>query len=102
MFLLSSVVGVHGVRKLKVSDSDISNISILYFLTVGCYEGELNGVLYNRESGKRVHIVQICIGGKWSCICYGNGSNQQYWDDIDAQVACQQLGFPSSGKILTH
>ena len=99
---MSSVVGVYGVRKLMVSNSDIPNNSILYFLTVGCYEGELNEVPYNKESGKRVHIVQICIGGSWSGICYGNGPNQQYWNDIDAQVACQQLGFLSNGKTLTN
>ena len=97
MFLLLSVVGVYGVRMLMVSDSDIPNISILYFLIVGCYEGELNGVPY-KESGERVYIVQICVGGSWSGICYGNGPNKQYWDNIDAQVACQQLGFLSNGK----
>ena len=37
------------------------------------------------------HILQICIGGKWSYICAKPGSNQ--WGENEARVACYQMGM---------
>ena len=33
--------------------------------------------------------VELCLGNKWGTIC------RRGWDDMDATVACKQLGFNS-------
>lgn len=36
--------------------------------------------------------VEICFNEVWGTICDG------LWSDVDASVACRQLGFPSTGN----
>ena len=56
-----------------------------------CYDGEvrLRGG-FDENQGR----VEICFSGVWGTVC-DNG-----WDEIDANVVCTQLGFPSGSKII--
>ena len=35
--------------------------------------------------------VEVCVNSLWGTVCRGTGTS--YWDQNDAQVVCQQLGF---------
>ena len=37
--------------------------------------------------------LEICNNHAWRLVC------ADLWDNVDAQVACRQLGLPSAGKL---
>ena len=39
--------------------------------------------------------VEMCIDGSWIVVC-GN-----MFDNLDAEVACRQLGYPHGGKLCS-
>lgn len=60
------------------------------FSIENCTEGSIrlsNGA--NNLQGR----VEVCVGNKWGTVCHN------YWNNVDAQVVCKQLGHPNSGKI---
>ena len=46
-------------------------------------------LMVNDTSG----IIEVRIRGEWRAVC------DNAWSDVDAKVACRELGFPFDGKF---
>lgn len=47
---------------------------------------------YYDKNGLRVGRVEVCYGGRYGVVC------DDRWDNKDASVICQQLGFSQFGR----
>ena len=68
--------------------------AISMFTYINCVELCIDGSV--RITGTNLDYigsVQVCINSTWGTIC------EEEWDDADASVVCNQLGFSSYGKF---
>ena len=50
--------------------------------------------LYSTGSFANEGILEVCINGSWGRVCGDN------WDNSQAQVVCEQLGYSRYGKTI--
>ena len=65
--------------------------SLILLYTVLCHNGDIR--LVNGATAFEGR-VEICWNETWGTVC------DHYWSGTDAQVACRQLGYPTSGMEL--
>ncbi len=59
-----------------------------FYMGVSSYDSS-----YYDKDGLRVGRVEVCVGGRYGSICHDS------WDNRDASVVCNQLGFSPYGKL---
>ena len=65
-----------------------------FWLPVECLDGDVRLVGANSSSEGR---VEVCYSGEYHSIC------DDFWDTLNAQVVCHQLGFSSAlGNITKY
>ena len=59
---------------------------MLLIIFAGCTDGDIQ-LVDGYINGGREGRLQICLNNTWGSLCSDS------WDDMDARVACRQLGY---------
>lgn len=82
---------------VKISASCNDSLNACYFLATApnpsCEHGQLRLKSTGVPQEEQLEgTLEICFGGNWGTVC------DDGWDNVDASVACRQLGFSYAGK----
>lgn len=72
--------------------SSLHHIFVLLDPNSSCVNGQV------RLTGGRSRFegrVEICVGGQWGTFC-----EDRFWDNVDAQVICRQIGYSNPQEAL--
>lgn len=83
-----SVVGVRCIRKCNEA-SQFHAYTDSFFIA-SCEDREIRLV-----GGKNYGRVEVCGSGIWGTVC-----SDDYWEDVDAGVVCNSLGFSNYGEFF--
>ena len=73
--------------------------SPLYFISKVCQDGDLRLIqgdinLSDQQGFSTGGQVELCINNTYGAVC------DDFWDEVDATVACLQLGFSNGRDFL--
>ena len=68
------------------------NCMVFYIIIAPCENGTVR--LYSEQDSyfRRYGRVQVCVGNVWGTVC------DHFWDDHDASVVCNMLGYSPHGR----
>jgi len=69
------------------------NLFMSHFVITECSHGNIR---LRGGSTSMNGRVEVCLNGDWGTVCHDR------WANIDANVACRQLGFSGSGEFLVY
>lgn len=76
----------------KGTNEDGYHVYWLFFTAIGCTHGSIR----LRDGSTSMNgRVEVCMNEQWGTVC------DDYWETVDANVACRQLGYSGSGKWQT-
>ena len=100
----SSNIGINGVFVYEISKLpsgillDNSSIDISIMFNKFCCSIIVQTLLFagirlDKKENNRTGLVEVCHEGEWRSVC------DDYWTDVDADVACRQLFFLGYGEF---
>ena len=92
----SATVGLEKQASVKCQERkctwiSLTEVYLLYIPLAQCEDGDLKLIGGATEAEGR---LEVCFNKRWGTID-GDG-----WTQTDTQVACSQLGYPTSGMLL--